>query len=186
MRIIREKGTKSGTPGARHIGLVLLLILPLFLSNHAFAQDDDDFPEYRPTPKIELSDDEKSLLKDQKDTRKYLKTALALIEGRLLSAEKKNGAGEFDGMLAELGGFHALIDTTLDYLEKNELRQGKIIETFKRYEIALRGFAPRVENVRRDAPDKYSAYITKLLKRIRDNRARAIEPFYAEPTIRPN
>lgn len=143
----------------------------------ASAQD-DDFPEVRPTPKIELSKDERIALDDAADPKKYLKVALELMETRLASAEKSGVSGEYDAMHADLGGFHALMDTSLDHLIATETRRGKVVEAFKRFEIALRGFAPRIEKLRRDAPDKYGAYITKLLKRLRENRTRAIDTFY--------
>lgn len=141
---------------------------------------DDDFPEYRPTPKIELSKNERTALDGAKDSKKYLKVALELMESRIASAEKLAANGDFDAMHAELGGFHAVMDTSLDHLIAAENRRGKVLETFKRFEIALRGFTPRIENMRRDAPEKYGAYMVKLLKRIRENRTRAIEPFYDE------
>ncbi|MBK7706329.1 MAG: hypothetical protein IPN69_00125 [Acidobacteria bacterium] len=148
----------------------------------AFAQD-DDFPEFRPTPKIELSKDEKTTLDGQPDVKKYLRAALDLMDARIKAAEAQNEAGDFDQMLENLGGFHALIDATLEHLNKIEARRGKVLDTFKKYEIALRGFTPRIENIRREAPDRYGAYVLKLLKRVRDNRSRAIEPFFGDSVI---
>lgn len=158
---------------SRAAGLALLLGLGWSVS---FAQD--DLPEFRPTPKIELSKDEESALDREKDGKKFLRVSLELIESRMKRAETENQAGEYDAMLAELGGFQALIDRTLDHLRATDTRRGKVLDTFKRYEIALRGYTPRIENLRRDSPEKYDSYLTKLLRRVRDNRSRAIEPFY--------
>jgi hypothetical protein len=162
-------------------GAALLLLLIPVVSN---AQD--DLPEFRPTPKIELSKDEETALGRETDAKRYLKVALELIESRLKRAESSNESGEHDAMLADLGGFHALIDTTLDRLRTGEARRGKMLDTLKRYEIVLRGYTPRIENIRRDSPEKYDSYITKLLKRVRDNRSRAIEPFYGDAVIPEN
>ncbi len=160
---------------------LLLGVIAILTAAIPIIAQDDDFPEYRPTPKIELSKNERNALDEAKDSKRYLKTALELMEARIASAEKFAANGDFDAMHAELGGFHAVMDTSLDHLIAAENRRGKVLEPFKRFEIALRGFAPRIENMRRDAPDRYGAYVIKLLKRIRENRTRAIEPFYDEP-----
>ncbi len=169
--------------GPRRLGLILVAAFAVVLLPTTAAAQDDEFPEFRPSPKIELSESEAAALKPLGEPKKYLKRALELMETRILAAEGKNEAGEYDVMLAELGGFHAVIDVTLEFLSKNDNRRGRVLDTFKRYEMALRRFSPRIENIRRDAPEKYSMYVTKLLRRVRENRARAIEPFFGDSVI---
>lgn len=178
---MKQYTTMIGTAAAWRILFVIAVIAALPLIG--IAQDDDDLPEIKLIPKIELSKDEKTLLDSATEPKKYLKAALDRMESRIKSAEQRTAASEFDGMLSDLGAFHALIDVTLEHLEATEVRRGKVLETFKKYEIALRGFAPRIENMRREVPSEYNAYILKLLKRVRDNRARAIEPFFSDTVL---
>jgi hypothetical protein len=168
---------------AKRIFRFLFAVAVISLPAGIVSAQDDDLPEFRPVPKIQITKDEKTALDGQRETKRYLKMALDLMEVRVKAAEDKAGEGDHDAMLADLGGFHALIDTALDYLFQNEFQRGKVIDSLKRYEIALRGFSPRIENLRRDAPDRYGSYILKLLKHIRENRAKAVDSFFGDAVV---
>jgi len=102
---------------------------------------------------------------------------------RLTEAERLNSTGDFDGMFRELGGFHGLMDNSLGYLQERDVGSGKVLDNFKRIEIGLRGFAPRIEAIRRDLPLRYEGYLNKLLKYVRDARSKAIEPLFADTVL---
>jgi hypothetical protein len=104
---------------------------------------------------------------------------------RVKKAEEFKISDEFDEMFKELGGFHALVDDKLRFLTRNDNDSGRILNNFKRFEIGLRGFRPRLELLRSDLPSRYDFYVRNLIKYLRDARTRAVEPFFSD-TVVPN
>jgi len=165
----------------------LSLVLVFLLSAAGFSQDaaPGDTP---PPPKV-LSKEEKAQLDTQPDVKKHTKLALELMESRMKTAEQLHDRDELDAMFLELGAFHALVDNTLDFLNKSDRDSGKVLNNFKRFELGLREFAPRLEIIRRDVPLKYEFYVRSLSKYLRNARAQAIEPLFSDsvvPSKRPN
>ena len=167
--------------------LVLFAILYSLLSTPASAQD--DAPDLAPPPLKAVSKDERSRLDAQGDQKSRTKLALEMMQARISNAERLATGEDFDGVFRELGGFQGLMDNSLEWLNKNGDGSGKTLDNYKRIEIALRGFAPRVEAIRRDVPLRYEDYIRRLLMYLRDARAKAIEPLFSDtvvPNQRPN
>jgi hypothetical protein len=158
----------------------LLLLLGL-----AHALNAQEIDETAPPPLRKLSAGEKSQLESQNDAKRRIETALQLMDGRMKRAEGLKSGEKFDAMFLELGGFHGLMDNTLDFLTRENRRTGKASNSFKRYEMGLRSFTPRLELIRRDIPTKYEPYIMRLLRYLRDARSKAIEPFFGD-TVLPN
>jgi hypothetical protein len=177
-------------PNSRHFFTTFYSFYFLFLIFcvfPVFAQTDDDFfPEFRPTPKIETSEDEKKALEAEKDLKKYTKLAIDLMEERLKKAENLTAQESFREMLEELGGFHALMNTAVEFLIANSTGKngkGKMLDNLKRFEMALRAFTPRIETIRRESPERFDAYIIKLLRNVRAARAKALEPFFSDSVV---
>ena len=42
---------------------------------------------------------------------------------------------------------------------------------------------PRLELIRRDMPERYEYYVRRLLKTVRDTRAKAVEPFFSSTVL---
>ena len=57
--------------------------------------------------------------------------------------------------------------------------------SLKRFEIGLRGFAPRIERLRREVPARYELYIRTLGIYVRDARSKALEPMFGN-AVRPD
>lgn len=164
--------------------LVLLSVFVVLFNINAFAQEDDDeFPEYIPPPKIELSKDEKTALGDEKDTKKFTKLAIDLMDLRLKKAEDLAMNQMFNEVLQELGGFHALMNSTMQFLRQNNTGRGKSLDNYKRYEMALRSFMPRLETIRREVPSRHETYVVKLLRLVRDNRTKAVQPLFSDTVV---
>ena len=142
----------------------------------AFGQTDE--VELAPPPLRVLEKGDKEQLDREKDIGSRTKLSLKLMEGKLAKAEVHNNSQSFEEMLRELGHFLALIDDSLEFLSRNNKGSGKVLDNFKRLEIGLRKFIPRVEVVRRDLPLKYEDYVRKLMIRIRDARSKATEPLF--------
>jgi hypothetical protein len=77
------------------------------------------------------------------------------------------------------------MDDTLDFLFDNSKRSGGVLNNFKRFEIVLRTFAPRIGLIRREIPLEYDPYLKSLVRYLRDARAKAVEPLFGE-VVTPN
>jgi hypothetical protein len=146
------------------------------------AQDDEPL-HAAPPPVKYLSKDEKTVLNAENDLKKRTKLAIDLMSLRLKKAEDLQTQESFNALFNELGGFHALMDLTLIYVKQNNTGNGKSLESFKRFEIALRGFTPRLETIRRELPERYEYYVRGLLRNVRETRAKAVEPFFGETVL---
>ena len=170
------------------------LLLPFYFCLFTFAfclaaAAQDDPPEQAPPPLRTVSKEEKTQLNDVADVKNRTKLSLDLMSGRLSAAERLGKSTDFDAMYRELGGFHGLLDYTLEFLGKQDSRNGKILDNYKRLEIGLRTFEPRLETIRRDLPLRYEDYVRKLIIYVRDSRSRAVEPMFGDsvvPTRKPH
>ncbi|MCY7375227.1 MAG: hypothetical protein LH472_04560 [Pyrinomonadaceae bacterium] len=138
-----------------------------------------------PPPLKLLSKEEKSALEAQTDVKKRTILTLELMEARLVKAETGKTKEEFREMFNELGGFHALMDNTLNFLNRNNANSGKVLNNFKRIELSLRKYINRLELIRRDLPLEYEPYVRRLVKYVREARTKAVEPLFGE-TVLPN
>ncbi len=139
--------------------------------------------ELAPPPLKVLEKSHQEQLADVKDLGSRTKLSLKLMEGNLTEAETYNTAQNFDDMFRELGHLHALMDDSLEFLNRNNNGRGKVLDNFKRLEIGLRKFIPRLEVIRRELPLKYEDYVRKLMIRIRDARSKATDPLFGETVV---
>ena len=171
------------------IGVIRPVRIFIYLSLFTFhfslltinAQDDPT--DLAPPPLRTVSKDEKALLNEQSDIKVHTKLALAMMNSRLTHAEILNTNSDFEGMFRELGGFHGLLDNTLDFLGKHDTNSGKVLDNYKRLEIGLRAFTPRLEAIRRDLSLRYEDYVRQLVKYVREARTRAVEPLFSDTVV---
>ena len=130
-----------------------------------------------------MSKGEHDQLVGKTDVKDRTKLALELMNSRLLRAEEFNTKGDFAHMYNELGGFHALMDDTLDFLYDSSKGRDGVLNNFKRFEMGLRVFAPRIGVIRREIPIEYDPYLKSLLRYLRDARSKAIEPLFADSVV---
>ena len=152
------------------------------LSIQTFAQEvapDDQAPP----PLRRMSEEEKTKLAAETEVKRRTKLTLELMEARLARSESLVTQEEYDQMFLELGGFHALMDSMLDFLDNKNKGSGKVINNYKRFEIGLRGFTPRLEVIRREIPGRYEVYLRNLIKNLRAARAKAIEPLFDDTVV---
>lgn len=147
----------------------------------AAAQDDP--PELAPPPLKIISKDEHSRLDAKTDIKDRTKLSLDLMNTRLATAEKLSSVQDFDGMFRELGAFHGLMDDCFEFLHKRDNGGGKVLDNFKRLEIGLRGFSPRIETIRRELPQRYDVYVRKLMGYVREARTKATEPLFGDTVL---
>ena len=130
-----------------------------------------------------MSEGEKSKLAAETEVKRRTKLTLELMEARLARSEALVTQEEYDQMFLELGGFHALMDSMLSFLNDKNKGSGKVINNYKRFEIGLRGFTPRLEVIRREIPVRYELYLKNLIKNLRAARAKAIEPLFDDTVV---
>ena len=148
----------------------------------AFAQPEEP-RDSEPPPLKMISKSEKTRLEAVTEVKERTTLAIALMEVRLKSAEDLNAKESYTEMFTELGGFHGLIDHTLNFLNRNDNGSRKVLNNFKKFEISLRGFLARIENIRRELPLKYEFYVRGLVKQVRDARTRAVEPLFDNTAV---
>ncbi len=161
---------------------LLPLILALLFTPAVQAQDEEP-PNSAPPPVKVISKEEKTALDSENDVKYHTKLAVELMEAHLKKAEELNTQESYNAMFSELGGFHALMDDTIKFLNRNNPESGKVLDSFKRFELALRAFTPRIELIRRELPEKFEYYVRKLLRTVRDTRAKAVEPLFSDKVV---
>jgi len=159
-----------------------LLGLSLFLClvSSEFAQVPEDTA---PPPIKMLSKSERTQLSGTVQLKERTALALDLMDSRLRSAEKFTADENYSLMFAELGGFQALMDNTINFLLKSKSDEGKQLNSLKKFEIGLRIFTPRIEAIRRDVPANFEPYLKDLIKYVGDNREKAMQQFYSDTVI---
>lgn len=160
-----------------------LLAFCFLFSSNVFAQVQLD--DIEPPPLKLLSKAERSQLEAAADIKPRTKLALEFMEARLVKAESFGAREEYREMFDELGGFHALVDNTLDFLNAYNNDSGKVLNNFKRIELSLRKYITRLELIRRDLPIRYELYVRRLVKYTREARTKAVEPLF-DTTVVPD
>lgn len=159
----------------------LPLVFCLFVSSNVSAQV--QLEDIEPPPLKLLSKTERSQLEAVAEVKPRTKLALELMEARLVKAETFGAQEQYREMFDELGGFHALVDDTLNFLSSNNNDSGKILNNFKRIELSLRKYITRLELIRRDLPIRYELYVRRLVRYIRDARTKAVEPLFDDTVV---
>lgn len=162
--------------------LFFLLIVANFSVLTAYAQDEiqKQIATPEPPPLQIISKEEKKQLGEETDIKKRTKLSLLLIENRLKKAEELNAEQRFREMFDELGAFQALIANTFDFLNRRDNGRSEVLSGFKRFEMSLRAFLPRLELIRRDLTPQYEPYVRSLVKYVRETRGKSVEPFFGD------
>lgn len=169
----------------RFVFLIFAAFFGIMLFGSNISAQELPTTEIAPPPLKILSKGEKEQLDKEVDIKKRTKLALDFMEGRLKKAEEFDMNDQFAEMYDELGKFHALVDYTLNFLNRNDTGSGKSLNNFKRFELGIRPFTPRLEVVRRNLPLKYEQYVRNLIKNLRDSRSKAVDAFFGD-TVVPN
>lgn len=173
----------SRSPKRIALRFVALVATSVAMSIAVAAQNpviDDDIA---PPPLKIISQAEKDKLAAQTEVKSRTKLALELMDLRLKQAEAFDAADDHDKMFVELGAFHGLMDNMMEFLDKSDKDSKRVLNNFKRFEIGLRTFTPRLELIRRDLPIRYERYVRNLVKNLRAARARAIEPLFDDTVV---
>ena len=165
------------------VSVLFFLLLGFAVVSFGQGVIDDDLA---PPPLKILSEDEKTKLTNETEVKRRTKLALELMDARLKRAETLDAAENYDEMFVQLGAFHGLMDNTLEFLNKSDKDSNKVITNFKRLEIGLRSFNPRLQMIHYDLPIRYEHYVRNLIRYLRTARARAIEPLFDNTVVPDN
>lgn len=162
------------------LGTCVLFLLHLSVGVTLGQTEEQDIA---PPPLKFVSKEELAQLNIVTDVKKRTKLALQLMTGRLAQAETFHTQEQLDDMFKQLGGFHGLMDNTLAFLDSSDKDSGKVLNNYKRFEIGLREYRPRLELIRRDLPLRYEFYVRNLIRYLRDARAKAVEPLFSDTVV---
>lgn len=161
--------------------LAFVLISLQFGSAAAYCQPEGQ--DVAPPPLKFVSKEDIAQLNAMPDVKKRTKLALELMAGRLKQAETLHAGEQYDDMFTQLGRFHGLMDNTLAFLDNSEKDRSKVLNNYKRFEIGLREYRPRLELIRRDLPLRYELYVRNLIIYLRDARTKAVEPMFSDTVL---
>ena len=170
----------------------LLLLVSMFVfPSVSYAQDVDfssppaqEIPkDAEPPPLKVISKEEREKLSKETKIKNRTRLSLELMNFRLQRAEQFNTKNQHKEMFKELGKFHALIDNALWFLKRNNTGKGAVLHNFKRLEIGLRAFLPRLELIRRELPLNFEYYVRTLIVNVRDARSKAVDPIFGNTVL---
>jgi hypothetical protein len=161
----------------------MALVTLLLGAFSASANGQPEIQEIAPPPLKIVSKEELGQLDALTDVKKRTRTALELMSARLTAAETLIEQDQLDDMYKQLGGFHGLMDNTLAFLDKSDSNSRKVLNNYKRFEMGLREFRPRLELIRRSIPLSHELYVRNLINYLRDARSKAIEPFFSNTVV---
>ncbi len=164
-----------------HICL-LIIIFTAFSAIEGFAQP--EMPkDAEPPPLKVISKEEREQLSKETKIKNRTILSLELMDFRLQRAEEFNSKNLHKEMFNELGKFHALIDNALWFLKSNNTGKGAVLQNFKRLEMGLRTFLPRLELIRRELPVNFEYYVRSLILNVRDARSKAVDPLFGNTVL---
>ena len=180
--IIRSSQPFDGRTRVR--SLLLLIFALLLFAPAVLAQDDDT--DAAPPPIKAVPKTEKDSLAAEASLKERTKISLDYMEGHVAEAEKLSNDHDPNGAFKQLGMFEALMDDSVTYLVKKDTSSNKTLDALRKLEIGLRSFMPRLETIRRILPLNCDDYVRNLMKRLRDNRAKAVDPMFSDKVVKPN
>jgi hypothetical protein len=136
-----------------------------------------------PPPVFTMSGAEKSQLTNESDLKRRTQLCLMLADARLRSAEAATDREDFQAALLDLGSYQAIIENHIKFLERGNYSDGKVRDNFRRMDITLRSYTPRIETIRRTTPFEFAVHLKSILNFTRDARARALDSFFSDTIL---
>lgn len=164
------------------------LVAVFCLTSFVFGQDAQpndyqDANDTAPPPVFTMSGAEKSQLTNESDLKRRTQLCLMLADARLRSAEAATDREDFQAALLDLGSYQAIIENHIKFLERGNYSDGKVRDNFRRMDITLRSYTPRIETIRRTTPFEFAVHLKSILNFTRDARARALDSFFSDTIL---
>lgn len=154
------------------------------------AQDEQPQATPQPTPLTApppfkmIVKEEREQIEATKDSQKRLKLTMEFAGAHLTRAEQHTGRADFEAASTEVGMYHALIESALEFLSTFKRDSNKTRDLYKRLELALRADGPRLTAMRRITPLEFAVWIKKVEDFARDGRTEALNSFYGHTVVR--
>ncbi|MEZ5423625.1 MAG: hypothetical protein R2682_11105 [Pyrinomonadaceae bacterium] len=167
----------------RLVGLCAILVAgTLSLSTSAAAQK-RDLLDSAPPPLLLASKDEVARILTPEDNDDKAKLSLESLAAHLSNAEAARTAGDLDAVYTELGSFCAIMQRTLSALLVYDSHGRQDLSALKRFDIGLRKFVRRLENLRGELPAKYEGFAARTIHYLQDTRDAALKPMFADNVV---
>ena len=153
------------------------------IGQETLSPEQQDDNELAPPPVISLSSEEKSQLSGESDIKRRTQLCLLLADARLRTAEEATARLDYQSALTALGSYQAIIENHIKFLEKNNFNAGKARDNFRRMDITLRSYTPRIETIRRTTPFEFAVHLKSFLNFTRDARTRALDSFFSDTVL---
>jgi hypothetical protein len=163
---------------------LLLLAFVFVPAAHAQEPQPQPTPLTAPPPFKMIVKEEQTAIDETKDPQKRLKATIDFAGGHLLRAEQHTSRANFEAASAEVGMYHALIESALEFLSSFKRDSNKTRDLYKRLELALRADGPRLTAMRRTTPLEFAVWIKQVEDFARDGRTEALNSFYGHTVVR--
>jgi hypothetical protein len=179
----------------RRIIFPALLLLPMLACVPAlYAQESEPTPQPSPQPTpLTAPPPFKMIVKEERaqieatdDAKKRLKLTIDFADAHLTRAEQHTAREDYEAASAEVGMYHALIESALQFLSTFKRDSNKTRDLYKRLELALRADGPRLTAMRRVTPLEFAVWIKKVEDFARDGRTEALNSFYGQTVEKTN
>lgn len=170
---------------AAHLLLLAFVCLPAVNAQDAQPQATPlATPLPAPPPFKMIVKEERAAIEQTKDSGRRLKLTIEYASGHLTRAEQHTARENYEAASAEIGMYHALIESALDFLSTFKRDSNKTRDHYKRLELSLRADGPRLTAMRRITPLEFAVWIKQVEDFARQGRTEALNSFYGHTVVR--
>jgi hypothetical protein len=170
---------------AAHLLLLAFVCIPAANAQEAQPQATPQAtPLPAPPPFKMIVKEEREAMELTRDSTKRLKLTIEFAGGHLTRAEQHTARENYEAASAEVGMYHALIESALAFLSTFKRDSNKTRDLYKRLELSLRADGPRLTAMRRVTPLEFAVWIKKVEDYARDGRTEALNSFYGHTVVR--
>src|SRR5829696_6276159 len=171
-------------PLRRIIFRALLLLLACVPAVYAQDPQPQPTPLTAPPPFKMIVKEERTQIEDTRDSQRRLKVTIEFASAHLTRAEQHTAREDYEAASAEVGMYHALVESALQFLSTFKRDSNKTRDLYKRLELALRSDGPRLTAMRRVTPLEFAVWIKQVEDFARDGRTEALNSFYGHTVVR--
>jgi hypothetical protein len=165
-------------------GLLVILLFVSLCFTAVSGQEPRGQDQTAPPPLKVITSRERAQLNETKDPKARLKVTLELCDAHLTNAANQTSQHEFDNAAAEAGMYWALMEDLFTFLGSVQRDNNKTRDLYKRLELVLRSYGPRLALMRRGTPAEYAVWIKEIEEFTRKGRTQALNSFYGHTVIR--
>ena len=184
------RATQRSIALAAHLLLLAFVCIPAVNAQESQPEATPQAtPQATPLPapppfKMIVKEEREAIELQSRDSSKRLKLIIEFAGGHLMRAEQHTARENFEAASAEIGMYHALIESALAFLNTVKRDSNKTRDLYKRLELSLRAVGPRLTAMRRITPLEYAVWIKKVEDYAREGRTEALNSFYGHTVVR--